>query len=97
MKHILLCIFLYFATGAHADDFDHASYGPVEVFPKLSQMNIDPTANYLLDASHANAAHDEIRHFVVFGGDNIASVVCGAIPTIETITAPTELVVRYAI
>lgn len=48
-------------------------------------------------ANTAFAAHDEMRHFVVFGGDNIASVVCGATPTIETITAPTELVVRYAI
>ena len=60
---------------------------------------------HIWDASpHAAAYSDtvfgcdlEIRHYVVFGGDNIASVVSGMPPTIETITEPTELVVRYAV
>jgi hypothetical protein len=51
-------------------------------------------------AAYANTAFGadlEIRHYVVFGGDNIASIVCGGAPAIETITAPTELAVRYAV
>lgn len=51
-------------------------------------------------ASYANIAFStnlEIRHYVIFGGDNIASIVCGGTPSIETITGPTELAVRYAV
>ena len=51
-------------------------------------------------AAYANTAFGanlEIRHYVVFGGDNIASVVCGDVPQIETVTAPMELAVRYAV
>ena len=45
----------------------------------------------------AFAAHFELRHYVVFGGDNIASVISGAQPIIETVAHPTEIVVRCAV
>jgi hypothetical protein len=51
-------------------------------------------------AAYANTAFGAdlaIRHYVVFGGDNIASVICGGTPAIETINAPEELAVRYAV
>jgi hypothetical protein len=38
-----------------------------------------------------------VRHYVVFGGDNIASVVAGAAPVIETVSEPREITVRYAV
>ena len=38
-----------------------------------------------------------VRHYVVFGGDNIASVIAGADPVIETVSEPREVVVRYAV
>ena len=38
----------------------------------------------------------EVCHYVIFGGDNIASVVAGAPPVIETVTEPREITVRYA-
>lgn len=60
---------------------------------------------YVWDASpHAAAYADTaygadmvVRHYVVFGGDNIASVVSGAAPVIETVSAPTAFSVRYAV
>lgn len=39
----------------------------------------------------------EVCHYVIFGGDNIASVVAGAPPVIETVTEPREITVRYAV
>jgi hypothetical protein len=39
----------------------------------------------------------EIRHYVVFGGDNIASIISGELPIIETINKPDELVIRHAV
>ena len=51
-------------------------------------------------AAYANTAFGtnmEIRHYVVFGGDNIASIVAGKPPSIETINEPTELIARYAV
>ena len=48
-------------------------------------------------AATALAADLALRHYVVFGGDNIASIVCGAAPTIETVTDPLETKVRYAV
>ena len=38
-----------------------------------------------------------IRHYVVFGGDNIASVIAGAPPVVETVLEPREVSVRYAV
>jgi hypothetical protein len=51
-------------------------------------------------AAYANTAYGAnmvVRHYVVFGGDNIASVVSGAAPVIEVVPAPTALSVRYAV
>ena len=45
----------------------------------------------------AFAADFEVRHYVVFGGDNIASIISGAPPTIEMVAHPTEIVVRCAV
>ena len=56
------------------------------------------------DSPHAAAyaetvfgADVEPRHYVVFGGDNIVSVVSGAQPTIEMVSQATEIVVRSAV
>ena len=48
-------------------------------------------------AKTAYGADKVVRHYVVFGGDNIASVISSAAPVIEEVSAPTELLVRYAI
>ena len=51
-------------------------------------------------AAYANTVFGvgvEVRHYVVFGADNIASVVCGSTPDIEVISAPTKLTIRYAV
>jgi len=60
---------------------------------------------YVWDASPHSAAYRStvlganlsILHYVILGGDNIVSVVCGSTPSIETIDSPTELAVRYAV
>ena len=48
-------------------------------------------------ANTAYAADMVVRHYVVFGGDNISSVVSGAAPAIETVSSQTALSVRYAV
>lgn len=68
-------------------------HSPGEVIAHLWDAS-PHSAAYANTAFGANLA---IRHYVVFGGDNIASVVCGGTPTIETIFAPAELVIRYAV
>ncbi len=57
----------------------------------------DASPHSMAYANTVFGADLEMRHYVVFGGDNIASIVCGSTPNIETITEPTELVARYAI
>ncbi|SFN37590.1 hypothetical protein [Dokdonella immobilis] len=39
----------------------------------------------------------DLRHYIIFGGDNIASVVCTGEPIIEEVSSPTEIAVTYAI
>ena len=39
----------------------------------------------------------KVRHYVVLGGDNIASVIAGSPPSIETVLAESEITVRYAV
>ena len=53
MQKLLLALALVFATAAAADEFDHASYKPAELADVAAGMEIDPRANYWLDASHA--------------------------------------------
>lgn len=48
-------------------------------------------------AANVLAADLPLRHYAVFGGDNIASIVCGADPTIEKVSGPSEIEVRYAV
>jgi hypothetical protein len=48
-------------------------------------------------SSSAYGAGCVVRHYVALGGDNVVGVVSGASPTIETVSGPTELSVRYAV
>lgn len=68
-------------------------HSPNEVFAHIW----DASPHAAAYANTALGANLEIRHYVVFGGDNIASVVCGSAPVIETVSAPMELAVRYAV
>ena len=70
-------------------------------------QNSSPTnvVAHIWDASPHAAAYSEtvfaagleIRHYVVFGGDNVASIVSGAEPSIELISQPTEILVKAAV
>ena len=57
MHKLLLALALVFAAApapaAAADEFDHASYKPAQLADVAAGMEIDPRANYWLDASHA--------------------------------------------
>ena len=67
--------------------------GPEEVVARI--WDASPHAAAYLDTVFG--CELEMKHYVVFGGDNIASVVCGEPPVIETIAEPCELVIRYAV
>ena len=68
-------------------------HGPLDVIAHVW----DASPHSMAYANTVFGADLEMRHYVVFGGDNIASIVCGSTPVIETITEPTELMVRHAI
>ena len=68
-------------------------HGPADVVAQLWEASPHAAAY----AKTALGANLEIRHYVVFGGDNVASVVCGGRPIIKTLLGPTELAVAYAV
>jgi hypothetical protein len=54
IKTIVLALSLAFAiTAASADDFDDSSYRAGELVDAVAGLEIDPRADYWLDASHA--------------------------------------------
>jgi len=66
--------------------------------PREAAAHIWATSPYA--ASYAETVFGyglEVCHYVIFGGDNIASVVAGTPPVIETVTEPREITVRYAV
>lgn len=42
-------------------------------------------------------AEEDLRHYIIFGGDNIASVVCAGEPRIEKVSSPKKIIITYEI
>ena len=53
MKTLLLCVLLIFTPAVIADEFDYAAYKDSSIAAASSNLEIDPRANYWLDAAHA--------------------------------------------